>query len=672
MITELKVAGDPVRLVALPKYTPKALATWRAFIDDQILADCSGVAGMDVESTAIEGLGMYDPKIAMRLIQFGTRNEAWALDPHDPRWRREILALLKSDVRFVSHNAAFDTTRVLYEFGIDLGDRSLDTLPMACLLWPGRTCPGGHGLKALSDSWIDSGLSEAEVWLHAAFVDRWTAQKPRKNSLLPHDFEPGSSTCRQTKKRGEDKCQEVSFAKSLCGLCLDHYLAKGRTRNSAAEQWGWANIELTDPFFLEYAGLDAVYVRRLLDILGAKLRQSGMARLSRTEQKVKRVMNASAVRGMKVDLDWTVPLLEDTTREFEAAALAIFETTGGLKPRSPRMREWLADQGVRAKSLDKEHLPELLARYAPDSGPAGDSDDVSPEAARVLRNLDVVSHTSNLLANLRTIYTHAVDGDGFVHPNINTMQAHTGRFSYTGPAMQTLAKKGDKGTKLRGCFVARDGFVLVGADYDSQEIRISAALSRDPAMLKIVTEGLNQHILTAESIFPGQWRSKAETPDLYAIAKTLDFAIQYGAMPKKIAQTLGITPRESTVLWQRWRKTYSGLVRWSEKLATQRAIRNPFGRVVPRDEWGREYASANYACQSTGRDVLGTALERLDAAGYGSSVWMTVHDEAILEVPEDRADDACAALTQYMTMSIAGVEIPAEGEIIGHRWAGLG
>lgn len=658
MIQKTRVGGEPVRLIALPACTLKAIAAWQKFLDSD------SVFGLDVESTAIEGLGAFDGSIKMRLIQFGNKHEAWALNPDDPDWRDLIIdLLLREDKRFVSHNAAFDTTRVRFEFGIDLGDRSLDTLPMASLVYPGRTAPtGSKGLKALCDHHIDSGLSEAEEWLHGRFVDLFYAAKPRKTALLPRNFTPGESLCRKPRSKGQEKCTNVSWEQSLCGYCEEHY--KARKCTQPIQTWGWSHIALDDPIFLTYAGLDAIYVRRLLDLLGTEVQRRKMSRLSRTEQRIKRLMTGSSLRGMRVDRDWTEEVLSEVETEFNAADEAVQSVTG-CKARSNYLKDWFTDNGVKVKSLDKDHLPALVEKY----GAA--SDFGNAEVAEVLANLETVSRLSNLLSNLRTIHMHATEGDGFVHPNINTLQAHTGRMSVTQPAMQTLAKKGEKGYRLRGCFIAREGHVLIGADYDSQEIRLAAALSRDPMLLKIVTEGLNQHVLTAESIFPNVWVDKATNPDEYHKAKTLDFAQQYGAMPRKIAATLKISEKEATILWQKWRHTYAGLVKWSEKQAKKRYVRNPYGRLIPRDP-NRDYANANYLIQSTGRDVLGEAMLRLADEGWGENFWLPIHDELVMEVPEDRAEEGCLALTRLMTTEVRGILIPAEGEVVGTRWKGLG
>jgi DNA polymerase-1 len=674
------VQGDEVRLVVLPRYNRAAFEAWERFID----SDPENVYGLDVETTAIPmfegahkafGPALALPeyvvphdlpsavyrrgyvagerrKVTVRTIQFGTASEGWVL-PVDGKWRKHIVAFLRAaHRRFVSHNAAFDAVRVWHEFHIDLGERSIDTLPMVNMRWPGRTAPfGGAGLKETCGYVLgDRGLLEAEDALHARFADLYGV---RNGSPLPNSFIPGKSLCRNCK-------ESTSWAGSLRGFCYDCYSAPVGY-NSKVEEWGWDNIPLDDPVFLKYAGLDAVYVRRLLPALSKEIASRRMSALSRREQRIKRLMVKTSTRGLRIDKEWTANAKAEVQAEFDAASDEVVERTGH-KARSSYLRtDWLAKHGCKTTSLDKNHLPLLLIRF-----------DEDEEVGPVLRAYQRVMRNANLLTNLTTILRHGEGGSGRVHPNINTMQAHTARMSITNPAMQTLAKSEEKGRILRGCFIADDGFVIVGADYDNQEIRIGAALSGDEALLDIIASGVSQHERTARGIYP-DFIDKHQSPLQYHRAKTLDFAQQYGAMPKKIAATLGISVPEAYDLWVAWRTTYAGLVRWTDEQAEKKYIVNPFGRVIPADPF-RSYANGNYMIQSTGRDVLGKAMESLADAGWGDTFWLPVHDELEIVVPEDKAEEAAAALTEHMTMYLPGydnVVIPAEGEIIGERWRGL-
>lgn len=680
------VQGEDVRLVVLPRYNEAALAAWHRFTESDT------IFGLDVETSAppsFEGAKkLFGPAVALkeytvpsdvplsyvkrgftpgskqvvktRMIQFANKVEAWCFDVDDPEWRPHVEAFLRDETkRFVSHNAAYDSTRVQHEYGIRLGPRSIDTLPMAGLVWPGRTAPTtgrAKGLKELS-AWSleDDGLLKAEKALHCRFADLY----PRAD-VLPKSFVPGESPCRNCK-------DEMSLPHSHRGFGRECYRAAVGFSQAVLE-WGFTHIPLDDRVFTSYAGLDAIYVRRLLDVLAYEIRRRRMSSISRDEQRVKRIMVSRSNRGMMVDMDWTREVLSEVVEENKVAGAVVVERTGVRTPRSPALKQWLAENGCRTKSLDKNKRPGLLLQFESD-------ETVGP----VLRAYDDFMSNVNLISNLQTILRHAEGGNGFVHPNVNTLQAHTTRMSVTGPACQTFAKSGLKGERLRGCFIYRPGHVGVGADWDNQETRIAAALSGDPNLNRIVAENLNQHLLTAESIFP-DFVSKSETPTLYTYAKNLDFAQIFGAFPKKIAQMIGVTEAEATDMWLKWRETYAGLVAWSDAIAQRPSIRNPFGLIVPADEYGRAYANSNYMIQSTGRSMLGKAFCNLADRGWASTIWLPVHDEIILEVREEKAEQAAQVLSECMTMHLpkqdwapikVDVVIPATGEIIGNRWKGL-
>lgn len=607
------VAGDDVKIFALP---PGNLKFRNKFID---FAHSDSIFGYDVETTAIdEDQGTFDPAMRLRMVQFGTADAAWCLDAHDPYWRPLIVTMLRGKLRrFVSHTN-YDALWAHREFGIDLADRALDTLVIASLLYPGERVP--KGLKALCDRHIDRGLTHAEE----AMLERFKELAPALAVV--------------------DKNGKTSYRKPM---------------GKHLKAWGFTNIALDDEAFGQYGGLDAIYVRRLLDILAQLVKAEGMAKLSRREQKVARMATSMQTRGMLLDKRYTESLLRDVSREYLGADEWL---TGlfGFSPRSPKRSAWLYDNGVTVPKdmqtktgliqLDKESLPLLASKYQNDAS-----------LAPVFEKMLMLSTRKNLYDNLRAVL-RAADKDGFVHPTIRTQMAVTGRMSITSPAMQTFKKEGDK--RLRGCFVAIDGHTFVGADYDSQEIRLAAAFSKDPALLKIIDEGLNQHDLTAAMIFGPDF-----TPRHRQIAKILNFAQQYGAGPKKIALQLGVTLAEAKRLWLAWRKAYATLVAWTDYMSRADIVVNPWDRAIPADPH-RRYANGNYAIQSSGRDLLGDAMVALCDAGWGQHLWLPIHDEIVLQVPAQRAEEACQVLERSMFAELQGVKFTASAGVIGQRWNG--
>lgn len=591
-------------VVALPNFSQRS-RFYKFVMDapDQIL-------GLDCETTAITDTSMFDPDARMRLIQFGSLTEAWVLDPHDKDWRGLIMATLNDPkLRFVSHSP-YDILWCWREFGIKIGRRAIDTIVLANLLVPGPM--NAHDLKSLSERHIDGKLVDAEKAMHARFKE-----------LAPVGHRVGTQP------------------------------------GSKLMVWGFNNIPSDDHTYTHYAGLDAIYVRRLLDVFGSQI-HPGMAKLSRREQRIAQLATEMQWRGMRVDQDHTKAVLTDIEADWGAADERLHETFG-FSPRSPRRAEWFEARGIEFAETTKTGRPSItggedgtiaiaLRRYL----------DPMSEERPVLEDLWTLAVGSNIRSNL-TILLNNADPDGFVHPAINTCQAVTGRMSITKPAMQTF-KKTDK--RLRGCFIARDGYVFVGADYDSQEIRLAVAFSRDRALTRVVNEGLNQHDLTATMIFGDGWDDRQRHA-----AKTLNFAQQYGAGPKKIGKQLGISYSRARALWEAWRHAYAGLVRWSEQMSQLPVVVNPWGRRIPRDR-ARPYANGNYMIQSSGRDLLGDAMIALDDAGWSEYLWMLVHDEIILEVPEYMADVAVEALEAAMYAEIRGVKMTATAKVIGTRWSG--
>lgn len=612
------MAGEKCKIFVLPPATAKLIARFHEF------ARTDSIFGLDVETTSTDDeLGMFAPDAKLRLVQFGSKNEAWCIDPSNTQWHNAIHAMISHPQRrFVSHTN-YDPLWIEREFNFPVDDRWIDTYPMAALLWPGQTAP--KDLKALSDRWIDDGLSKSQAALHARFKE--LAPK------LPTKLTNGKTQMR-------------------------------RPVGKALTAWGFTNIPLNDPFYGTYGGLDAIYVRRLLDIFDKLLRKEHMAALSKREQRLARLVTRMQIRGQRLDLDYTDDLLTKIADEYKQADRFLTEQFG-FSPRSPRRGEWLEQRKIVVRErtpsgrpkLDKETIPNLIANNQ------------SSEFLPVLQAMQTLSDNQNLLNNLRQV-RNAADAQGFVHPRINTQAALTGRMSIVRPAMQTF-KKRDK--RLRGCFIAREGHVFVGADYDNQETRIAAAFSGDETLRRVVFENLNQHLLTTEMIFDVHDKEtmNPNTPgqSYYDIAKILDFAQQYGAGPRKIALQLGISVEEAKELWLSWRKTYSGLVAWSDSVAQYSHVVNPWGRVIPADKF-RRYANGNYAIQSSGRDILGDAMIKLENAGWGSHIWLPIHDELILEVPEAEAEYAVKELEDAMLAQLGDVPITASAKIIGHRWNG--
>lgn len=555
--------------------------------------------GLDVESTAVDdkkSAGRFAEGFRLRLVQFGNGSQAWVLRAGEHE--AQIRQLLEDESKcFVSHTN-YDVVCVWLAFGVALGQRAVDTHLMASLIAPGVT--EDHGLKYLCSKYIDGGLEQADKDLHEVF-----------KSIAP----------------------------------------SGQRVGSKLEEFGWSNVELNDLTYLVYAGLDAIYVRRLWDELCKEL--GGFGRRAEMESWLAAQTTALTVRGVRLDREYTAKLAEQY-QERNSSARRRLEDRMGCKATSPKRVDWLASRGVEFEFLTatgkpslsaKDGLPDLVARY-PDG-----------EVGEMLRDTLELSETDNFARNL-SLYPLFADSQGRVHPEIKTLAAHTGRMSIQRPALQTL-----KNGPLRGCFVADPGHVLVSCDFANVELRIAAALSADPELIKVFEDGQDVHSNTARLVFGDGF-----TKDDRRLAKALNFGTVFGGGAPGLSKQTGLGIDQARSAVKKFRESYPGLAKFGYRCSDFDWVPNDYGRLIPADQ-GRKYANSNYMIQSTARDMLVEALYRLLVLeGWSPFLWLLVHDEVILCVPEARAEEAKGALERCMSSSFLGVPITAEATVEGERW----
>jgi DNA polymerase-1 len=605
------IEEDPVKIYAFPD-NPSELA---AFIESDI------IFGLDVETSAITDQGVFDTNAVLRTVQVGNSYEAYVFDPTNIFQKAWLMQLLSNEnKKFVTHTS-YDVLWIRREFGIILGDRHLDTYVLACLIEPGET--RNHGLKHLTNEYIDDGLIAGETALNDVF-----------KSIAPLETMHNADGSVKLKKDGTPSQRHLTGQKMRA--------------------YGFSNVPLDNEEFLVYAGLDAIYVRRLWSLMSPRVRD--FFELAIGDLWLHRRATEWQYRGIKIDVEHTSQFLEDVEKDIADAEAEIGDISG-FKARSPRLGEWLEERGVTGDvtetgrlSLDKKALPKLVNAYG----------DV-PEVGDVLRAKLAVSANSNKAAILSSCL-RSRDSSDRVHPEWKTLQAKTARFSATGVAVQTINKDD---TRMRACFLPDDDYsVWVGADLNQVEVCIAAAYSRDSNLLDIVYSGKSIHDITAETAFGPAFTAKHRS-----YAKTTNFAAQYGAGAQAISVQGNIPLELAQRLLKAYRKAYSGLVDFGRSLEDLDPVINAFGRRIPADS-GRGYANLNYIIQSTGRDLLASMIRRLYDSGWGQYIRLVLHDEIILSVPVALASQACEALEQSMSTTFKDVPIKASAKIIGKNWGG--
>jgi len=277
--------------------------------------------------------------------------------------------------------------------------------------------------------------------------------------------------------------------------------------------------------------------------------------------------------------------------------------------------------------------------------------------------------------------------DGRLHGRFNIGGTATGRLSSAGPNLQNIPKhKGEESMLVRGLFAATPGYTWVSADVSQAELRCLAYYCRDKNLLAAIEAGTDLHAQTARMVF-GVPPGEPVGSKLRSVAKTLNFAMLYGAGPDKMMEIVlrdlerRISYQEARDLIDRWYKAFPLAQEWidgirQELLDTGQVV-TPLGRkrswVIVDQSALRE--GVNFPIQSLASDIVLSGLIDLDPQLADEDyLLLTVHDEIDGETSRDAVDygrlmrqtilDAAHRLTEYV--------IPFEVEVkIGPRWSEL-
>jgi DNA polymerase-1 len=304
---------------------------------------------------------------------------------------------------------------------------------------------------------------------------------------------------------------------------------------------------------------------------------------------------------------------------------------------------------------DRLHLP-MLGKTQ--KGQPSTSEDVLEQLAED-HELPRLILEYRALAKLKSTYTDRlpVDIDARtqrIHTSYHQAVAATGRLSSSDPNLQNIPIRTAEGRRIRAAFIAPQGFKLLAADYSQIELRIMAHLSEDEGLLAAFAADQDVHRATAAEVFGIPL--EAVTADQRRSAKVINFGLIYGMSAFGLAKQLGIDRAEAQAYVERYFERYPGVRRYmDETRATARRlgyVRTVLGRrlhlpdINARNNQVRQYAersAINAPMQGTAADVIKRAMIEvaawLAAEEPRARLIMQVHDELVVEVPEERASE---------------------------------
>jgi DNA polymerase-1 len=271
------------------------------------------------------------------------------------------------------------------------------------------------------------------------------------------------------------------------------------------------------------------------------------------------------------------------------------------------------------------------------------------------------------LEKLRSTYLEPLprlaDSEGRIHTTFNQTATATGRLSSSNPNLQNIPARGQFGTRMRACFTAPSGKLLVGADYSQIELRVLAHLSGDPTLLSAFRNNEDIHSRTAGLLYDVSLDKV--TPDMRRNAKTINFGLIYGMGAQKLAQELHTGMKEAKAFIERYFERLSRLKEFYDAVEHEAAEQGFVSTMAGRRRFTPDILSNNNQLRSQARRqaintrIQGSAADIIKIAmiavendpalhALEARLLLQIHDELLLEAPEANADAAGKRLAEIM------------------------
>ncbi|MGN1457013.1 MAG: DNA polymerase I [Acutalibacteraceae bacterium] len=275
------------------------------------------------------------------------------------------------------------------------------------------------------------------------------------------------------------------------------------------------------------------------------------------------------------------------------------------------------------------------------------------------------------LTKLKSTYcdglVKVIAADGRIHSSFNQTETRTGRISSTEPNLQNIPVRTERGKELRRFFCAKNDCVLVDADYSQIELRVLSHIADDQNMIDAFKNNYDIHTSTAAKVFG--LPQEMVTPALRSRAKAVNFGIVYGIGAFSLAKDIGVSRKEADKYIKDYLALYSGIDGYMNRVVENAKndgyVTTMFGRrrYLPELTSSNrnirafgERVARNMPIQGTAADIIKIAMikvyNRLKKENMKSRLILQVHDELIVEAPENEAQKAAQILNEEMENAV--------------------
>jgi DNA polymerase-1 len=429
---------------------------------------------------------------------------------------------------------------------------------------------------------------------------------------------------------------------------------------------------------LDFAGERTDLSLQLSETLTPRLEEAGLLDVyRRIEQPLVPVLVDVERAGVRIDTAALAVQSQHVERELADRSSRIFEIAGEpFNIASPQQLSRIL--------FDKLQLPAL--RRNAKTRTASTAADVLEELAQT-HELPRLILQWRELQKLKGTYIDALPQlvnpeTGRLHTCFNQAVAATGRLSSSDPNLQNIPIRTETGREIRKAIVAAPGHVLISADYSQIEFRVLAHMADDPVLVDAFREGADFHERTAVKIFGTD--SGRDPHQLRSTAKMVNYALLYGKTAFTLAKDIGVTPQEAQLFidayFAGFPKVRAFIDSTLDEARKTGVVKTLFGRrrLVPelnsrnvQIRQAAEREAVNMPIQGTAADILKLAMidtHRALANVPTARMILTVHDELLFEVAEERADETAAIVREQME-GAAELRVPLTVDVgIGVNW----
>lgn len=548
--------------------------------------------------TETEGLQWW--KDQPRMLQVGDSYTAWAIPWH--LWGGAILEILRDfQGDLVMHNMPFDIMMFERWSGVQLPRHRIhDTRIQSHLLEPHKST----GLKAVAERHVDRRAAQSQRILNEAMkLHNWTW------ATVPIDFQPywvyAAMDCILTSRVHE---HHYPLVQQQCPLAYELEMAEGHVLIDVM----WTGV-----------AVDRDYTTQRLSEFERYVEQA--SRWTKDEY------------GVEAGSD--VKVIERLQRDIPSS---VYEFTKLTKK-------------TKRPSLDREVLEEVIKTTH------------HPLAEVVLQRRRIQGICSKYLRKFLEL-----EVNGRIHPSFNPVKrtdddtneysgygAKTGRMSVSDPPLQQLPRKDNDNpvaNVVRKCITASSGNLMVMCDFDQIEFRIYAHLCQDPGLIQAFEREGDFFLNMTREIFSDPTIIKADPRR--QTTKNAGYAKIYGAGIPKFALTAGIEVDAAATFMNQLDTLYPAMNTFNQQvdqIARQREqtegvayVQSQMTRRRFINDDGRYYALVNYLIQGMAAEVLKMKNVELKAAGLSHLLVLDVHDEMILDCPQEDSPEVAHTLKDIM------------------------